>query len=547
MRISSKHRIYEPLLAFIMLSVVLVFTQSVSQGQGISIRGRVVDEGRLPVAGAEVLCRGEGVAVRTISDHDGEFSLSGLKAGRYSLTAAKGERQSAETALVVASSMPLDPIEVILGSSKSAGAQRGVNSGQPMEYTDNPSFTIAGVTDWTAAGGHGSDATLRTSEALNRETLTLKPDGRAASNENSARNSSPDAEAKLRSALAASPESFDLNRQMGELYLRGGRYAESLPFLQKALAIKPGDATIEFALAGAYEGVDDPVQARQHIEPLLSASMSADVHRLAGEIYEKNAEPLLAVHEFARAAQLDPSETDYFEWGTELLYHRAVWQAKQVFEEGVRVHPTSARLLTSLGAALFAGALYDDAEVKLCAAADLDPDDPDPYLFMGKVELASQHPAGCVATHLARFAQRHPENALSSYFYAMAIWKQHGDSMDGETRREIATFLTKAVTVDPKCSDAYLQLGNLSSLQSDYAQAIEDYRKAIETNPRSSEAHYRLAVAYDRTGERTKANQEFALHDEIAKQEAARVESERKAIKQFVVDVSRTGTQKKQQ
>ena len=44
-----------------------------------------------------------------------------------------------------------------------------------MEFADKPNFTVAGVTDWTAVGGHGSDATLRTSEALARETTTLKP------------------------------------------------------------------------------------------------------------------------------------------------------------------------------------------------------------------------------------------------------------------------------------------------------------------------------------------------------------------------------------
>ena len=39
-----------------------------------------------------------------------------------------------------------------------------------MEFADKPDFTIAGVTDWTAVGGHGSDSTLRTSEDLARET-----------------------------------------------------------------------------------------------------------------------------------------------------------------------------------------------------------------------------------------------------------------------------------------------------------------------------------------------------------------------------------------
>ena len=39
-------------------------------------------------------------------------------------------------------------------------------SGAQIEFADDPNFAVAGVTDWTAVGGHGSDAVLRTSEDL---------------------------------------------------------------------------------------------------------------------------------------------------------------------------------------------------------------------------------------------------------------------------------------------------------------------------------------------------------------------------------------------
>ena len=54
--------------------------------------------------------------------------------------------------------------------------QAAPSSPASMDFADKPNFTVAAVTDWTAAGGHGSDAVLRTSEALNREALTLKPE-----------------------------------------------------------------------------------------------------------------------------------------------------------------------------------------------------------------------------------------------------------------------------------------------------------------------------------------------------------------------------------
>jgi tetratricopeptide (TPR) repeat protein len=98
-------------------------------------------------------------------------------------------------------------------------------------------------------------------------------------------------------------------------------------------------------------------------------------------------------------------------------------------------------------------------------------------------------------------------------------------------------LLSKAVTLDPQCSDAYLQLGVLEATRRDYQKAIGFYAKAIDANPQSSEAHYRLGIAYDRMGEKEKAAQQLALHEELKKQQAAAVEEQRREVKQFLVVV----------
>jgi tetratricopeptide (TPR) repeat protein len=99
----------------------------------------------------------------------------------------------------------------------------------------------------------------------------------------------------------------------------------------------------------------------------------------------------------------------------------------------------------------------------------------------------------------------------------------------------VEALLTRAVTIDAKCGDGYLQLGILYSSQRNFQKAIDFYAKAIEANPQLGEAHYRLGVAYDRIGEPAKAKQEFQLHDEIEKQQAAAVEEQRREVKQFLV------------
>jgi tetratricopeptide (TPR) repeat protein len=341
----------------------------------------------------------------------------------------------------------------------------------------------------------------------------------------------------LRAALAGAPGSFEANRQLGDFYLRAGRYRESISLLQTSYQIDPANHDNEYDLALALKGAGDISQAREHVQKLLAHGENADLHRLAGELDEKSGDPLAAVHEYEQAVRLDPSEQNYFEWGSELLFHRAIWQAQEVFGKGAKAYPQSARMLAALGTALFASARYDEAALRLCDASDLNPADPEPYIFMGKIEMAAPNPLPCVEQKLARFVQLQPGSSVANYLYAMAIWKGQAQPADPLALQQVETLLTRAVTIDAKCGEAYLQLGILYYSQRNLEKAIGYYTKAIEVNPQLDEAHYRLGVAYDRIGEPAKARQEFQLHDEIKKLQAAAIEQQRRDVKQFLVVV----------
>jgi len=99
----------------------------------------------------------------------------------------------------------------------------------------------------------------------------------------------------------------------------------------------------------------------------------------------------------------------------------------------------------------------------------------------------------------------------------------------------VEALLNRAVAVDARCSDAYLQLGNLNASRRDNPAAIANYKKAIDANPQLAEAHYRLGLAYDRAGEQESAKAEFALHEKLNREQAAEVERQRRAVKQFLV------------
>ena len=439
-------------------------------GAALTIEGKVCDANGKPVANADVRLEEAGKpALLTLSDAIGAFSFSTVSKGKFTLSAEKSGLHSLRRAVPTAYADVPEHIELVLDQKGTVSAGAVMSSASPMEFADQPNFTVAGVTDWTAVGGHGSDASLRTSEALARETLTLKSPGASS-----------------------------------------------------AVPIPNGDKA-------------DLEQQRDRVKGLLAQKETADLHRQLGEVDEKLGDPLGAVHEYEQAVRLDPSEQNYFDWGSELLLHRAVWQAAEVFANGAKAHPKSARMLAALGTALFASARYEEAAQRLCEASDLAPADPEPYLFMGKIEMAAPTPLPCIEEKLARFAQQQPGRALANYFYAMAIWKRQPLPPNPQEMQQVEALLEKAVKIDEKCADAYLQLGSLYFSRRVYNKAIGYYEQAIAADPQLGEAHYRLGVAYDRLGEADKAKQEFQLHDQIEKAQAEAIERERREVKQFLV------------
>jgi len=511
-----------------------------------AVHGTVRDAAGKPVVGATVRLerQGESGAMETKTAGDGAFAFLSAAAGKYVVRAQKDSLRSSGVEVTIQS--PEDETrgsgsQTIVLKLESAGTGSNSDLGtQPMEFSDSPSFTIASVTDWTAAGGHGSDAILRTSESLTRDAVHLKDPN--AGTDATANAALKQKESALRVALANAPGSFEANRDLGKLYLEEGRYREAISLFEAAHRVNPDDDANEYDWARALQEAGKFGEARRHIGDLLGKRKTADTLRFAGELDEKLGDPVAAVNEFEQAVHEDGSEENYFEWGSELLLHRAIWQAKDVFTAGAKRYPTSARMLTALGAALFASSLYDDAARRLCEAADLSPASEEPYIFLGKADMASPNPLRCTEEKLADFVKRHPENPLASYYDAMAIWKQNGRSTNPQILEQVESLLNRAVALDPRCSDAYLQLGNLNSARHDNAKAIAEYTKAIEANPQLAEAHYRLGMAYDRIGDRDKAKREFQLHEELDKQQAAEVERQRREVKQFLVKGSSVET-----
>ena len=427
----------------------------------IIVSGTVRDLSGAVVANATVFFeeKARSASVEAKTGPDGAFSFLALRAGTYIVRANAAGFQEASTEAMQLSLGEKKKIEIVLkvgmigGVSVEASSpvRPGGSKASEMEVSDKPSFTVAGVTDWTNVGGHGSDSKLRTSESLAKETATLKSSG-----------------------------------------------------------------------AGEASSASENARA-------------ADAHRELGERAERAGDPLTAEREYEQAVGLNPSEQNYFAWGTELLLHRASKPAAEVFEKGIAAYPRSARMFAALGAALYTNGEYANAANQLCKASDLQPADPAAYVFLGKMEKAAPDPLPCVAEKLSRFAQDQPANALANYYLAVSLWKRAQRGEHSANLVQAEALLKKAVAADPKLDEAFVQLGVVYAAQGNSQSSIAAYKKAIEINPQSAEGHYRLALAYKRAGDQEQSERELQLYKEADKNETATIERQRREIRQFMI------------
>lgn len=134
--------------------------------QEIVLEGRVCNAAGEPVAGVSLKLEdaADSLVQEAKTAANGWFVLNAVSAGIYRLRVEKeGYR------LQLLGEMQLDPgkkrLDLVLQKVPAAGT---------IEFSDSPSFTVAGVTDWSNVGLHGSDANVKTSETLSKETAALK-------------------------------------------------------------------------------------------------------------------------------------------------------------------------------------------------------------------------------------------------------------------------------------------------------------------------------------------------------------------------------------
>ncbi len=496
------------------LGAFLLGACSLLAGEKGMITGIVTGPSESPIPGAKVtLVAVDGRRQSVTADQRGRYSFPSVEPASYTLSAeAAGYRMATRTEVRVMDGLTTTA-DLRLTAQIPQEPKQATPVEQPPSYYDDTQLKASAVITTTDAAGYSSQAQspqrlLREGPNLTQNALqTREPVNPEAAME----------EQRLREDLRANPDSFEANHRLGKYYLSMGKPKEGIPYLETAEKLKPGDSSNGYDLAMAYLETQRAVRAQDLLRDLVRRQDSAELHNLLGRVDEALGNPASAIKEFQLAAKMEPSEKNIFDWGNELLLHDMIEPATEVFKRGVALYPNSLPMYVGLGIAFYSANSYDAAIEALCHASDLDPSDPRPYIFLGKVYGVSLAHADEVVRRMNRFMETNPDNALAYYYGALTVWKGSRSADHSPDIPRVEALFRKSITLDPQLADAHLQLGILYSDQHRDPEAFQEFQAAARLNPDSADAHYRLAQAYLRADEKKRAEQEMQLYEELHK------------------------------
>ncbi len=426
------------------LAALLAFSALQLRAQGTAktatavVSGKVQDSQSHPVAAATVTLEGADAAdtLTSKADVQGQFRFEGVRAGNYTVRAKLPGYEDCVKGPFILHAQENKSIVLFLRKQNSAASAKDVSSG--MAFSDEPVFTVAGVTDTTALGGHGSGPIVRNSNALSKETAALAREGITSSASAAAAGSQ---EAAIRAALAKE-DNADLRAQLAEIEESGGHPVDAVRDFQRAAELQPTEPHLfawgaELLLHHAPEPAIEVFTKGHRLYPQSSRMLLG----LGAAWYAQRAKDQ-AQQIFFEACDLSPADpTPYLFLGrlqsTEQVVP-AAWTDRM--KRFASVHPEMAMAHYLYGAALLKQGTHQDrsdaAEAELKTALKLDPHLGDAYLQLGILLMDREDFPGAVAA-----LQKASENMAipdDAHYRLAQIYRRTGETE--KARQEIAIF-----------------------------------------------------------------------------------------------------------
>jgi len=325
----------------------------------------------------------------------------------------------------------------------------------------------------------------------------------------------PNAELALSRALKLKPESPETLYLLAQVYRNESRPLDALDLLVRANKQEPNNPDILYLMAEismSQKYFEDAIPLLE--KGLEIAPSRADIRSALGESYFKSGKVNKSVEEFEKVIQMEPSVRAYSFLGLAHTHLGRFDEAKQDFQNGLRLEPRNTFCLFQLG---YIAKLQGDsttAETTFMKVLRSNPDDPNALLELANLRIERKRFSEA-AVLLRRYVKVSSTPATGYYKLAMVENSLHETAA---AERDLAQFqaLSKdaAIAAHPydhlfDYLDSRSKLAPTARVQQDLAALTEQ----IKLHPDQPEILYELAEAYLKSGKIEEARSTIAQLD----------------------------------
>ena len=321
-----------------------------------------------------------------------------------------------------------------------------------------------------------------------------------------------EAKAKFETALQQDPKNAFAWVSLAEASRRLGNSAVATDAARKAEQFGIDLPAVDHALASFYTQQDQFAHAAA-LEEKYAGSPQADSKAAprAAELYERAQDIVGAERVLKNAWERQKTDPDSaFNYANLLLLKLKFVDAEQIVTPALAAHPADVQLILVAGVTQYGERRFHDAMDQFLKIISIDPNIPQPYLFLGKMlEQAGPKLPEITKAFEARVGAA-PDDALAALVLAKA--KLMSNSKDPAAEN----LLRHSIAINGEQWEAHYQLGVMLETAHNFKSAEEELSRSIALDAKQAMPHYHLARVYDRLGEPERAQAERKLHESLS-------------------------------
>jgi tetratricopeptide (TPR) repeat protein len=325
----------------------------------------------------------------------------------------------------------------------------------------------------------------------------------------------PNAELALSRALKLKPESPETQYLLAQVYTNESRPLDALDLLVRANKLAPENPDILYLMAQismSQKYFEDAIPLLE--KGLQIAPGRSDLRAALGESYFKSDKIDKSIEEFKKLIEVEPSVQAYSYLGLSHTYLGRFDEAKQDFQNGLKLEPRNSFCLYQLG---YIAKLQGDsagAEAIFLRVLRSNPDYPNALLELANIRIEGKRFSE--AAELLRKYVRVSSSPATGYYKLAMVEKKLNDQAAAE--RDLAQFQTLSKDASFASHpyehlfdylDSRSRLAPNARMQQDLAELVEQSK----LHPDQPEILYALAEAYLKSGKVQEARNTIAQLD----------------------------------